>query len=79
MKVLANDLEIEPKFRSMGRLEHVKVKFYDGAHDWPIITAEKNLETEAFNMLLDATLTSVKETFEQFLQSSRNYREQNGV
>jgi hypothetical protein len=67
VKVLANDLETDPKFRSMGRLEHLKVKFYDRAHDWPIIIIEKNLETEIFNMLLDTTLTSVKETFEQFL------------
>ena len=67
VKVLVSDLETEPKFRSMGRLEHVKVKFYDGAHDWPIIITEKKLQTAIFNMLLDTTLTSVKETFEQFL------------
>jgi len=59
VKVLANDLEIEPKFRSMGRLEHVKVKFYFGAHDWPIIITEKKLETEIFDMLIDTTLSSV--------------------
>jgi hypothetical protein len=33
VKVLANDLETEPKFRGTRRLEHVKVKLYDGAHD----------------------------------------------
>jgi hypothetical protein len=67
VKVLANDLETGVKFRSVGRLEHVKVKFYDGAHDWPTIITEKKLETEIFNMLLDTVLTSVKQTFDQFL------------
>jgi len=51
----------------MRRLENVKIKFYGGAHDWPIIITEKGLETEIFNMLLDTNLTSVNETFEQFL------------
>lgn len=67
VKVLANDLETEPKFRSMGRLEYVKFKFYEGSHDWPIIITEKKVETEIFNTSLDTTLTSVKETFQQFL------------
>jgi len=67
VEVLANDLETEPKFRSMRRLEHVKVKFYDGAHDWPITITKKKLETEILSRLLDTTITSLKETFEQFL------------
>jgi len=37
VKVFVNDLETEPKFWSMRRLENVKIKFYGGAHDWPII------------------------------------------
>jgi hypothetical protein len=64
VKVLANDLETEPKFRSMRRIEYVKVTFYDGAHDWRITITKKKLETEIFSMLLYTTLTSVKETFE---------------
>lgn len=67
MKVLANDLETQPKFRSMRGLEHVKVKLYDGAHDWLITITKKKLETEIFSMLLDTTITSVTEIFEQFL------------
>lgn len=67
VKVLVNDLETEPKFRSMRRLEHVEVKFYDWAHGWPITITKKKLETEIFSMLLDTTITSVKETLEQFL------------
>jgi hypothetical protein len=51
----------------MRRFEHVKVKFYDGAYDWPIITPEKERETEIFNMQLETALISVKETFDQFL------------
>jgi hypothetical protein len=65
---LANGPQVEPEFQSVKAVRHVKRHFQCEAHDQSVMSSEKKFETEFFNTLLDAALTSVKERFEQLHQ-----------
>ncbi|XP_050552386.1 52 kDa repressor of the inhibitor of the protein kinase-like [Spodoptera frugiperda] len=69
-KELAEELEVEPVFKATKRIRFVKRQADETARDEPIVSPEKKFEVEFFNSLLDATLISVNERFEQFNEYS---------
>jgi hypothetical protein len=62
------DLEVEPEFQSVKRIRYMKCHFDYEAHNKPIMTPEKKIEIEFFNMLLNTALMSIKERLEQLHQ-----------
>jgi hypothetical protein len=70
---LAIDLEVEPEFQSVKRIQYVKCHFDYEAHDGPIMTPEKKYEIELFNAFLDTALMSIKERFEQLHQHTETW------
>jgi len=68
-KALAEELDIEPMFKATTRIWRVKRKVGETACDEPITSPEKKFEVEFFNCLLDTTLISVNERFEQLNES----------
>ncbi|CAB3233161.1 unnamed protein product [Arctia plantaginis] len=69
-KELAEELEIEPVFKATTRIRYVKRQAGETARDEPIASPEKIIEIEFFNCLLDTTLISVNERFEQLNEYS---------
>ncbi|CAB3224851.1 unnamed protein product [Arctia plantaginis] len=69
-KELAEELEIEPVFKATTRIRYVKRQAGETARDEPIASPEKIIEIELFNCLLDTTLISVNERFEQLNEYS---------
>ncbi|CAD0206693.1 unnamed protein product [Chrysodeixis includens] len=69
-KELAEELEVEPVFKATKRIRFVKRQADETARDEPIVSPEKKFEVEFFNSLLNATLISVDERFEQFNEYS---------
>lgn len=72
-KELAEELEIEPVFRATTRIRRVKRQAGEIAQDEPITSPEKKFEVEFFNCLLDTTLTSLNERFEQLCEYSESW------
>ncbi|XP_052754162.1 LOW QUALITY PROTEIN: 52 kDa repressor of the inhibitor of the protein kinase-like [Galleria mellonella] len=72
-KELAEELEIEPVFRATTRIRRVKRQAGETAQDEPITSPEKKIEVEFFNCLLDTTLTSLNEGFEQSCEYSESW------
>ena len=64
-KELAEDLNIDPIFKPLKRVRRVKRHYDENAADEPIQNPEKKLEVTFFNPLLDTSLSSINERFEQ--------------
>ncbi|XP_025832224.1 zinc finger MYM-type protein 1-like isoform X2 [Agrilus planipennis] len=72
-KELTAELEIEPVFQARRRIRHVKRQVGEIARDDPITSPEKKFEVEFFNCLLDTTINSVNERFEQLNEYSKSW------
>ncbi|KAJ8960709.1 hypothetical protein NQ314_006020 [Rhamnusium bicolor] len=72
-KELAEELEIEPVFKATTRIRCVKRHAGETARDEPITSPEKKFEVEFFNCLLDTTLISLNERFEQLHEYSESW------
>ncbi|KAJ8963600.1 hypothetical protein NQ314_005499 [Rhamnusium bicolor] len=72
-KELAEELEIEPVFKATTRIRCVKRQAGETARDEPITSPEKKFEVEFFNCLLDTTLISLNERFEQLYEYSESW------
>ena len=70
-KELAEELEIESVFRATTRVQCVERQAGETARDEPTTSPEKKFEVGFFNCLLDSTLSSVNERFDQL--STRNH------
>ncbi|XP_011343812.3 zinc finger MYM-type protein 1 [Ooceraea biroi] len=70
---LAKELQIEPVFKPMNRVQRIKRQAGEMATDEPIESSEKKFEIEFFNKLLDTSLMSMKERFKQLHDYSKTW------
>ena len=71
-KELAEELQ-ETEFRPIKRIRFVERQADETARDEPIVSPKKKFEVEFFYSLLDATLISVNERFEQLNKYSNSW------
>ena len=72
-KDLAEELQIEPVFKSLKRIRRAKRHLDEIAQDELIVCPKKKLEVEFFNPLAVTALVSLKERFEQLNEYSETW------
>ena len=72
-KEFTEQLDIEPMFRATTRIRRVRRQAGETACGEPVTSPEKKIEVAFFNCLLDTTLISVNERFEQLNEYSESW------